>query len=446
MDDNREITGVFKIKTNVNQFHSNTFFIELAFRKFTGRSSTTIEDESFKLERERIKSEIKLMRKQLKQRKFELLPNRIWYSYLLLYLCHSEQFILSSTCKYCLNKFDNIYWRQNFFNFIDSGKDCALLINKNKFELLTMTQKRQLKYYIKFWDKFIIEKENRKKIKQIEQKMDAITSANSIEQNNEENIKKQEFKNNENIEKKKIEKKSNNCDEKKDEKEEDDLLDLYGDDDGDFEYDSNDDRPRGIQLLDRYRINSQHQLSNAENALLKIAIPTDIEQLIICDCKNKNNELSNWLSSILCSIPSFCPIDYICIDNNNFQDRDIHRICAGLLNRKTQSNLIGLSLCNNTAITDKAIHILLKTISKKCHKLQFLKLSGCIKLSNRTCQTIVDFYSKTYNDDNVQLSFIDLSNNYKINDKGIHILNQIYLHQQYTPYNVVVRFYMAGTQ
>ncbi len=51
-----------------------------------------------------------------------------------------------------------------------------------------------------------------------------------------------------------------------------------------------------------------------------------------------------------------------------------------LLNRKTQANLIGLSYVIMLNITDKAIHILLKTISKKCHKLPFEKLSGCVKL------------------------------------------------------------------
>ncbi len=264
--------------------------MSLAFRKFTRSSGK--EDQSFKIERERIKTEIKLMRKQLKQRKFELLANNIWYSYLLLYLCRSEQFILSSTCKYCLKKcgmiqynfsqqfeFDNIYWRQNFFNFISTEKDSTLLINKNKFELLSMTQKRQLKYYIKFWDKFICEKENRKKIKQIEEKMDAICVPNSIE-NKAENIELESVKSVESAENnnKKSDSAEELCDEEK-EKEDDDLFDLL---DGDFEYDSSDDRPRGIQLLDRYRIDCNvSKTENTENALLKIAIPTDIEQLII---------------------------------------------------------------------------------------------------------------------------------------------------------------------
>ncbi len=50
----------------------------------------------------------------------------------------------------------------------------------------------------------------------------------------------------------------------------------------DFEYDSNDKRPKGIQLLDKYRIDLNSISSQSEDAILKIAIPTDIEQLIIC--------------------------------------------------------------------------------------------------------------------------------------------------------------------
>merc|ERR1719229_15015 len=222
----------------------------------------------------------------------------------------------------------------------------------------------------------------------------------------------------------------------------DDDQDLYASDN--FEYD--DDRPRGLVLLEKYRNDFESASEREEDAMLHVAIPLDAEQLIIRDCKNKKGELAHWLSSVLCTIPSSCPIDWLGLENNSFQDRDIHRICAGLLNRKTQSNLVGLSLCNNTNLTDKCIAVLLKTISKKCHNLQFLRLSGCHKLTNKACQYILVFYGKTYNDDKVKLSYIDLSNNYRINDKGIEILNQIYLHQQYTPYNVVVRFYVAGTQ
>ena len=230
--------------------------------------------------------------------------------------------------------------------------------------------------------------------------------------------------------------------EKKEEDENDDEgEDLYAEDN--FEYD--DDRPRGQVLLEKYRNDYMYINRQQEDALLKIAIPCDAEQLMIRDCKNKNGELSYWLQSVFCYMPYKCPIDWFGLENNNFQDRDIHRICAGLLNRVEQSNLTGLSLCNNSYITDKCIAVLLKTISKKCHRLQFLRLSGCTKLTNKTCQHILEFYGKTYSDDKIQLSYVDLSNNIKINDKGIDILNQIYLHQQYTPYNVVVRFYVAGT-
>ena len=84
--------------------------------------------------------------------------------------------MLSSTCKHCWNKCgiqtfnitkefeqDNRYWRENFFNFFDPSQDSTLFINDNKFELLTDTQRRQFKYYIRYWDKFIIERQNRKK-------------------------------------------------------------------------------------------------------------------------------------------------------------------------------------------------------------------------------------------------------------------------------------------
>ena len=133
------------------------------------------------------------------------------------------------------------------------------------------------------------------------------------------------------------------------------------------------------------------------------------------------------------------------VKGNHFADRDILKICQGLFERESGSNLVGLSLSDNGYITDKCIQVLLQTVSKKCHRLQFLALSNCGKLTNKTCQHILDFYSKTYDDDGVQLSYIDLSHNARINDKGIALLNQVY-HPQYAPYNVVVRFYCAGTQ
>ena len=109
---------------------------------------------SSKSERDRIKTEIKVMRKQLKLRKFELLPDCVWTGYLLPYLCRSEQCILSATCKWCLAKcgmdaqrvsdqfdLDNRYWRENFFNFVDPLQDATLLLDAGKFEALTNTQK-----------------------------------------------------------------------------------------------------------------------------------------------------------------------------------------------------------------------------------------------------------------------------------------------------------------
>ena len=436
-----------------------------------------------KSEKDRIKKERKIWEKKLKHHKFELLPNSVWDKHLLKYLCRTEQFLLSSTCKHCYSKcsidtfvisqqfdFDNYYWRENFFNFIDPSQDSTLLINENKFEMLTLTQKRQLKYYIKFWDKFIVERQDRKlqRDKNLEENHDddddkkddnqqQESAEKDEESENENNNKEEEEKpvKNEEVELEIEEDKDKNKkkdkgkdDDDKEEKKSDDLEDeeeedLYAEDN--FEYD--DDRPRGQVLLEKYRADYEFKIDSlAEDALLHIAIPTDIEQLLIRDCKNKNGELAHWLSSVLCYIPSICPIDWFGLENNNFQDRDIHRICAGLLNRVEQSGLIGLSLSNNTNISDRCISVLLKTISKKCHHLQFLKLNNCTKLTNKTCQHILEFFSKTYNDDKIQLNYIDLSNNNKINDKGISILNQIYLHQQYTPYNVVVRFYCAGTQ
>merc|ERR1712113_1220902 len=88
--------------------------------------------------------------------------------------------------------FDNHYWRDNFFNFIDPSQDSTLLINENKFELLTMTQKRQLKYYIKFWDKFIEIRKERKK------KRDLDIENNKNEKNNNDEIVESEMEDTEN--------------------------------------------------------------------------------------------------------------------------------------------------------------------------------------------------------------------------------------------------------
>jgi len=221
--------------------------------------------------------------------------------------------------------------------------------------------------------------------------------------------------------------------------------DLYPEDQ--FVYDdAHDDRPRGQVLLERVRGGVEHVDLMQEDAALRIAIPCDVEQLVIRGCKNRSGELANWVSSVVCHAPLQCPVDWLALEDNNFQDRDILRICHGLFERTTQSNLVGLSLSNNGQITDKCVQVLLQTVSKKCHRLQFLKLNGCTKLSNKTCQHILDFYSKTYDDDSVQLSFVDLSDNNRINDKGIALLNQVYQDQKKVPYNVVVRFYCAGTQ
>eukprot|EP01083_Nonionella_stella_P050406 134083_1 len=424
------------------------------FKKFTTRN-VLLDDESSitsKIERERIKSDIKEWKKQIKTRKFELLPDTIWHDYLLQYVCHTEQFVLSSTCTYCQRKcglktftfadhfeVDNMYWRSNFWNCVDPEHDATLLFHENKFETMSLTQRCQLKYFIQFWDRFVEERRKRKERYQMEHKAKEIESddeshdaedAKEIESDDEEDEKGHHHA-------------QDNKENDEDDADDDDadVLDLYAEGDK-FEYD--DDRPKGQVLLENYRADYVFVNERAQDAVLHITMPCDIEQLIIRDCKNRSGELAQWVSSVLCHIPRHCPIDWLGLENNNLQDRDIHRICAGLLNRKSQSNLIGISLCNNSNITDKCIAILLDTIAKKCHNLQFLMLSQCTKLTNKTCQYIAEFYQKTHHDFAIELNYIDLGDNYKINDKGIVLLNQIYT--QYLPYNVAVTLYVAGTQ
>ena len=511
---------------------SISIFISVSFRTF-GVSDFRIfrdmlcdQDDSLissKSERDRIKTEIKVMRKQLKLRKFELLPDRVWTDYLLHYLCRTEQFTLSATCKWCLSKcgmdsfdfsaafdLDNRYWRENFFNFVDVQQDATLLLDDGKFEMLTGTQRRQFKYFIKFWSIFVEERASRKQQRSLflEQRaskrvqsakssknsktsksikcsksdddgndskqhlspnsadgddaISKVSSAQSVDDKESKTNKMNEMNQmnpmevgdakhskhskHETMEIKVDESGSGTDDMKSTEPQtEADDDDLYAEDQ--FVYDDDhDDRPRGQVLLERIRGDMESMDLMQEDAALRIAIPCDVEQLVIRNCKNRSGELANWVSSVLCHVPRECPVDWLGLENNNFQDRDILKICQGLFERKTQSNLVGLSLSENGNITDKCIQVLLQTVSKKCHKLQFLRLSGCSKLTNKTCQHILDFYSKTYDDDSVQLSFIDLSDNGRINEKGISILNRVYREQQYAPYNVIVRFNCAGTQ
>merc|ERR1712003_394754 len=138
------------ISDNISNAHHHSQQSTMSWmgRKFTSKTDVTAYD----LEKKRIKTELKVMEKQLKSRKFELLPNKIWNDYLLQYLCRSEQFVLSSTCTYCRSKcsidsysfsdqfpFDNIYWRENFFNCLDATQDSTLLFVGNAFEEMSST-------------------------------------------------------------------------------------------------------------------------------------------------------------------------------------------------------------------------------------------------------------------------------------------------------------------
>jgi len=357
------------------------------------------------------------------------------------------------------------------------------------FEALTMTQKRQFKYFIKFWHEWSTEKQRRKVEKEealehakavgkssrssskwnrsraSSKIIDAATDDSKVNEDIDELAVVDEQTENANEDEKghfadeqtldDEETKEQNVKAPADdgdaeaeqgteaEHHDEDDLDLYAADE--FEYESDDDRPRGQVLLEFYRNGFERVSGPSEDAALHVAIPTDVEQLIIRDCKNRSGELAHWVGSVLRNVPRHCPVDWLGLENNNLQDRDIHRICAGLFQRTEQSHLVGLSLSRNVGITDKAIQVLLQTVSKKCHGLQFLKLSGCSKLSNKTCQYLLDFFAKTHADDSVRLCFVDLADCGRINDKGVNILNQVFKSAEYMPLNVVVRFNVAGT-
>ena len=86
--------------------------------------------------------------------------------------------------------------------------------------------------------------------------------------------------------------------------------DLYAEDH--FVYDDDhDDRPRGQVLLERVRGDVESVDLLQEDAALRIAIPCDVEQLVIRGCKNRSGELANWVSSVLCHVDTDCPVDWL---------------------------------------------------------------------------------------------------------------------------------------
>lgn len=418
--------------------------------------------------------------KYKKKCRFDDLPSEVWNKCLLHYFARGERFVLSTTCKNLLQicnintfKFtdefekDNLYWRNNFFHLYVDTEDCFVLEN-NILDKFTHTQKLQLKYYFIYYNHFLRQKMIRKiQYEQQREKQIQIQNENEIEMKScKKELKQSESTDDESDTDDEFNFDYRTEDDKHSISANDDLFGITDDlkedpaakllpkeieiednfmeeKEEDVEMDIVSISP-ALQMLEKFRSSFSITSDIQESVNLRISIPCEIEQIIVRNHRNKNGEVTKFIASILCSLPIVSMIDWFILENNNFNDRDVHRICAAILNRTELCNIRGLSFQNNTQITDKCISVLLKTVAKKCHRLQFLNLSNCSKLGNKTCSMITHFY-ESYAEFNIQLCRIDLENCGKINSKGVDILNSLFVDHKMMPLQVIVTFYLRGT-
>ncbi len=91
------------------------------------------------------------------------------------------------------------------------------------------------------------------------------------------------------------------------------------------------------------------------------------------------------------------------------------------------SNIEELGLHFNSGITDESTKYLFQAIGEIMKKLRIIKLSQT-NVGNETCRVIYRYFEK-YSRKGAMLHEIYLQENKKIDERGIHTLNQIFIHQ-----------------
>lgn len=184
-------------------------------------------------------------------------------------------------------------------------------------------------------------------------------------------------------------------------------------------------------------------------------IPLAINELYMHEISNINNSMVKWIACILeyaeCYSTFFSQLYF---DESNLNNNSIKFFCKALQRRKLGVfyfddiniyklyGLRHLSLGHNHFVSDKFIGELLQTLYDICPNCTRINLCDT-NISNITCKTIFDFYDqkigkngsknvvnlnkKIYFKWMPKFTFIDLSKNFNINDKGIEFLNDVIL-------------------
>eukprot|EP01083_Nonionella_stella_P100729 284472_1 len=216
----------------------------------------------------------------------------------------------------------------------------------------------------------------------------------------------------------------------------------------------------------------QPRTSSHENAIkLRQIIPQNVNHLRIIGSENKRIKLTEFIRNILYYSSSINPINAIYVERCNLSDSDVCSLSYSLIQRKCTSNLRGFSIGGNPDITDQYIGLFLDVISKQCPSLRTLGLHST-NITNKACRIILDFYATKKKQqkqeerkehlslkhephdersvNGIVLEKLYLMRNAKITEKGIDILNEIfvqkYLDDTRLEHQVVINCARCGLQ
>lgn len=132
--------------------------------------------------------------------------------------------------------------------------------------------------------------------------------------------------------------------------------------------------------------------SDKDAMTLRRIIPKNVNHLRVIQSDNVNTSLTKFVQYILEHSSSMNPINAIYIERCNLGDMDVCNLSNSLIRRKGTSNLRGFSIGGNPLITDQYIELFFHVISEQCPSLRTLGLHGT-NITNKSCKTIFNFYA-----------------------------------------------------